>query len=253
MTRIDMLSSNLSAGMVEAVITVTLTVCLLVLRHLLSQKPIAMLLGSGKAGLGPFRWPLNGTPRMVAAHRLLVAVLLGGAAGSVALVLFGACGVVKLAGGANRVAAGIGVGVLAGAGLATAMVLITRRPGMIDRYPAMRPMRWTLGVALLDAGTWAVYLAAYEFLLRGLLLGVLVEAAGPIPALAVTVIVDMFAHVPQGRPETLGSSFSAVLFAVLVIVTGSILAPLIAHLAMALSVDLQCARAASRAGIYRSD
>ena len=103
MTRIDMLSSNLSAGMVEAVITVTLTVCLLVLRHLLSQKPIAMLLGSGKAGLGPFRWPLNGTPRMVAAHRLLVAVLLGGAAGSVALVLFGACGVVKLAGGANRV------------------------------------------------------------------------------------------------------------------------------------------------------
>ena len=249
MIRITPLTADLSAGALEAAVAVALTGCLLVLRHLLSSARVAALLGAGDAGAGdagagPFRWPLHGPPRMVAAHRLLVAALLGAPAAGAALILFGPRGVVALAAGGNRVAVALGLGALAGAALAALMAVLSRRADLCDRYPAMRPARWTLGVALLDAGTWAIYLAVYEFLLRGLLLGVLMAAVGPLAALVTTVLIDALAHVPQGRPETLGSAFSAALFAVLVLATGGIIAPLIAHLAMALSVDLWCARAA---------
>ena len=233
---------ELSAGAGDAVAAALLACCLLLLRHLLSQAPVAALLGSGEPGEGPFRWPLHGGPRLVGVHRLVAAALLGAPAAGGALILFGPGGLAELAGRGPGAGVALGAGAVAAAGLAMCMALVSRRPGLCDRYPAMRTGRWTIGVALLDAGTWAIYLTSYELLMRGLLLGVLAAALGPLPALAATVLVDALAHVPQGRPETLGAVGSAALFGALALATGGILAPFIAHLAMAVSVDLCCAR-----------
>ena len=240
---------ELTAGAGEAAAALLLAGCLLLLRHLLSQAPVAALLGSGEPGEGPFRWPLQGGPRLVGVHRLLAAVLLGAPATGAALVLFGPGGLAALAGPGARAGAALAAGAATAAVLASFMALISRQPGICERYPAMRAERWTIGVALLDAGTWTVYLASHELLMRGLLLGVLAAAIGPLPALAATVLVDALAHVPQGRPESLGSACSAVLFGALALATGGILAPFIAHLAMAVSVDLCCAR--RRAAVAR--
>lgn len=253
MNQIVLLMPDFLAGVFEAAFSVALVIFLLALRHLLSGKRVAVLLGSGTNIQGPFRWPLCGSPRMVASHRLLATALIGVPAGGSMLILFGPHAIIELTLSGSGLGAAFGIGALSGAALVSVMAVLSRQGDLSARYPAMRPVRWTAGIMVLNAGTWAVYLVAYEYLLRGVLLGVLWIVFGPLPALVVTALVDAIAHIPQGWPETLGAIFSASLFALMAFVTGGIIASFIAHLAMAVSVDVFCVRFESRAPVSRPD
>ena len=237
---------DLTVGLGQAVAVVLLTAILLVLRHLLSQESVVASLGWSTPNPGPFRWPLCGRPREVATHRLLAAILLGVPAVGLGFILFGLSGPLELTFREPGAVWAIGSGVVTAATLASFMAYISRWPDMCNRYPAMRPSRWTNSVTFLDVSTWAVYLATYEFLMRGLLLGALASAVGPLPALIATIIIDAMAHGPQGRQETIGSAGSAALFGILALATGGIMAPFIAHWAMAVSIDFCCARHRSK-------
>ena len=48
---------DISVGVGDAVVAALLTGCLLLTRHLLSQAPVAALLGSGEPGPGPSAGP----------------------------------------------------------------------------------------------------------------------------------------------------------------------------------------------------
>ena len=253
MVRIVSLEPDLSATAFELVIALVLAISLLLLRHLISNERVATFLGAGVTAEGPFRWPLSGSPRLVASHRLLAAALIGVPSTGTMIVLLGPRSIFELTLGGHQIGAALGIGALAGAVLASFMAVVSRQGSLSDRYPAMRPPHWTVRTALVNAGTWAIYLSTYEYLLRGVLLGIMSIVVGPLPALVVTVCVDALAHIPQGRLETLGSIFSATLFSLMAFATGGMIASFIAHLIMALSVDLFCARVASRSFVARTD
>lgn len=104
-----------------------------------------------------------------------------------------------------------------------------------EQYPEVRnfPLsRKKFGLYLVS---WMFYLLGYEFLFRGILFLFLAHTMGVAVALPINVALYTFAHIPKGAGETIGSFILGFVFCVAAIETGSIWAPFLMHLVMALS------------------
>lgn len=113
----------------------------------------------------------------------------------------------------------------------------SRSEGFVEHYPEAPVERWTTKRWLANAGAWAIYLAGYELLFRGLCLSVLVEAWGVSSGVAVTTALYAVAHLPKNMSESLGSFPMGVVLAALTLGSGSLGAAWMVHLLMALSAD----------------
>lgn len=115
--------------------------------------------------------------------------------------------------------------------------LASRGAAFANDYPEAPVKAWTRARWWTNAATWAVYLAGYELLFRGLCLAVLVDELGVVPGIAATTALYVLAHLPKSLAESLGSFPMGVVFAQQVLLGQSILLPWTLHCVMALSAD----------------
>ncbi len=105
----------------------------------------------------------------------------------------------------------------------------------LSRYPQIRTERWTWRILLLSAGSWTIFLIAYEFLFRGLLLFASLKVLDPISAIVLNTALYALAHFYKGPIEVFGAIPLGILLCYLTLLTGNIWSAVVIHLTMALS------------------
>jgi membrane protease YdiL (CAAX protease family) len=113
-----------------------------------------------------------------------------------------------------------------------------RKPSIIAVYPEIRVARWTGGLMVIEAATWALYLLGYETLFRGVLLLGLAESTGPVIATVVTVVLYSAAHIPKGMTETLAAIPFGIVLCIITLYTGNIWIAFFVHLVNALATSI---------------
>jgi membrane protease YdiL (CAAX protease family) len=119
----------------------------------------------------------------------------------------------------------------------TFIAAFSRTKGFGEHYPHMPLKRWTASTWLQNAGSWAVFLVAYEFLFRGFCLFTLAAAWGVWPAIAVTTALYVLTHLPANGSETLGSMLMGFGFGLLALAAGSFWPAAILHILIALTAE----------------
>ena len=113
-------------------------------------------------------------------------------------------------------------------------------PGIRAMYPELRRTTWNISTVAIAAGGWILYLTAYEYLFRGLLLFSCIEACGI--WLAVTINLALYAalHLPKGIKEAAATLPFGALICYLTIESGSIIPAVFLHALQAISCELFC-------------
>jgi len=127
------------------------------------------------------------------------------------------------------------------AGLAVILLLVNsysaKKSDLQQQYPQMRLQHWTGKRFLISSLGWTLYLLAYEYLFRGLLLFSSYEAFGIWPAIAINVAIYSAVHMPKGAGETIGAIPFGILSCLITLETGTILIPVFAHVVLAVSME----------------
>lgn len=115
--------------------------------------------------------------------------------------------------------------------------VISGKPENYKIYPHIRLGIWDYKTVALNSISWIVYLLAYEFIFRGVLLFACARTFDISIAIGINVIIYAIAHIPNGKMETIGSIPIGILLCYITISTGSIWSAFVLHLIMALSND----------------
>lgn len=113
----------------------------------------------------------------------------------------------------------------------------SQKPENFRIYPQIRENPWTIKTVVINTGSWLVYLFAYEFLFRGLLLFTLYIALGLWSAIVITTCLYVLVHIPKGLKEAMGALPFGVVLGLITIEAGSIWPALFIHSVLALSTD----------------
>ncbi len=114
----------------------------------------------------------------------------------------------------------------------------SRREDVYSRIPHMRLSRWGPKEVLIGVGGWALYLLAYEFIFRGLLLFSTVAAFGVWPAIAINLLLYAAFHIPNGKKETLAAIPFGLVLCVVSLLTGSFWMAFLLHLVLSTSTEM---------------
>ena len=90
---------------------------------------------------------------------------------------------------------------------------------------------------IVNALAWTAYMIGYEFMYRGILLTVCVDAFGFWPAVAVNLSFYSATHIAKGKTETIGTFPCGLVLCLITVYTGSIGTALLTHLTLALTND----------------
>ncbi len=82
---------------------------------------------------------------------------------------------------------------------------------------------------------WVIYLVAYEFLFRGILLFECYYAFGLWPAICINVAFYSAIHMPDGKDQVIGALIFGTVAGYLAITLGTILVPIIMHITLSIS------------------
>jgi membrane protease YdiL (CAAX protease family) len=108
-----------------------------------------------------------------------------------------------------------------------------RKPTSLINYPQIRAKIWNRNTVIINAATWVIYLAGYEFLFRGILLFPLVHAMGAWPAIAINIAMYSATHIPKGLEETIGAILLGLVLCILTLLSGTIWIALFVHIIVA--------------------
>jgi membrane protease YdiL (CAAX protease family) len=122
----------------------------------------------------------------------------------------------------------------------TLNVFNAKNPGIRAIYPELRLVEWKTGHLAIAIGGWIIYLAAYEYLFRGLLLFTCLEAWGMWPAVVINLALYAALHLPKGMKEAIAAIPFGALICYLTIKSGSILPAIFIHSLQAVSVEMFC-------------
>lgn len=126
------------------------------------------------------------------------------------------------------------------------VALQARKPSFRAFYPEVR-VPLVGRTAAWNAVAWVAYLIAYELFFRGFLVLGLAPLVGWLPAMAISLMGYVWVHLGKHPGEAIGTLFSGSYFGFVALHTGSILGPILAHIAVALASDHLAARAARKA------
>ncbi len=107
----------------------------------------------------------------------------------------------------------------------------------LKNYPQIRIKNWNPALIFINIISWSLYLLAYEFLFRGVLLLGLNAIYGAWPAITINIAIYSLAHFPKGKKEALGAIPIGLTLSILTLNSGTIWIAFFAHLTMALSND----------------
>lgn len=105
-------------------------------------------------------------------------------------------------------------------------------------YPQLRIKTWGIPLYLFNLLVWGIYLAAYEFLFRGLLFFPLFEYMELWQVFAINTLLYSLAHVPKGRKETLAAIPFGLILCWVTHYTQSVFPAFLIHLTAAFSNDI---------------
>ena len=108
-----------------------------------------------------------------------------------------------------------------------------RKPRNLVNYPEIRARTWTRKTAFMNALGWAMYLFAYEFLFRGVLLFPLAKYLGVWPAIAINIALYSANHIAKGLDETLGAIILGFVLCLLTLKSGTIWTAYFVHVSLA--------------------
>ncbi|MFC2118762.1 lysostaphin resistance A-like protein [Bacteroidota bacterium] len=112
-----------------------------------------------------------------------------------------------------------------------------RKPKNYVVYPHIRAEVWNSGLIIKNAISWILYLFAYEFLFRGILLFACIPVLGVWPAIAVNITIYSCTHIPKGLTEAVAAIPFGIILCLITISTGNIWVAVFAHIFLALSND----------------
>jgi membrane protease YdiL (CAAX protease family) len=101
----------------------------------------------------------------------------------------------------------------------------------------MKITDWNFQLFGIDAFGWGIYLLAYEFLFRGILLFASYHSFGFWPAIAVNVVIYSAIHMINSKEEAIGAIIFGSIAAYFALSQGTILIPVFMHIALSLSSD----------------
>lgn len=126
-------------------------------------------------------------------------------------------------------------------GLGGALVLMNwfaaRRPETLAYYPQVRAKEWTPKLVFHNTLAWVLYLFAYEFLFRGLLLVSCLAVLDPWVAISINIALYSATHIPKGFTESMVTIPFGIGICILTIGSGAIWIAWLVHVAVALSND----------------
>ncbi len=96
---------------------------------------------------------------------------------------------------------------------------------------------WNLSLFGINAFGWIIYLLGYEFLFRGLLLFECYNSFGFWPAIAINVVIYSAIHMINSRDEAIGALIFGSIACYFTLQQGTILIPVMMHIALSLSSD----------------
>ena len=112
-----------------------------------------------------------------------------------------------------------------------------------SQYPQFKVEQWTIFHKFTTYSTWILYIAAYEFMFRGVLLFGTIEEMGLYPAIILNVFLYAFVHIPKGWKEVLGCVLLGPVLCILALKTQNIAIPILVHLSLCLSNEFFSIRA----------
>lgn len=122
----------------------------------------------------------------------------------------------------------------------TLNIFNSRNADLRAMYPELRLKDWTLTGLAIATGGWILYLAAYEYLFRGLLLLSCLEAFGLWPAITINLALYAALHLPKGMKEAIAAIPFGALICYLTIESQSILPAILLHSVQAVSCEIFC-------------
>ena len=102
-------------------------------------------------------------------------------------------------------------------------------------YPQIRKEEWSFSLLACSGFTWVIYLCAYEFLLRGVLLFSTLSILDQTATIVLNVAIYAFIHLPKGTKETLASIPFGIVMCILTLASQSIWPAVFLHIVLALS------------------
>lgn len=118
--------------------------------------------------------------------------------------------------------------------------------GDFGRYPELDIPLWSTSTFILHISMWMLYLYAYEWMFRGILLFILSDSLGLPIAIAINCTIYALVHVPKGAGEAFGALVLGFLLCLLTLYSHSFFFAWIIHCALAITNGLS-------AWYYRSD
>lgn len=109
------------------------------------------------------------------------------------------------------------------------------RENNLDMYPQIRKRQWSVSLVIGSSMTWLVYLFAYEFLFRGILLFTSLTALTEMTSITLNVSIYTLFHIPKGMKETLASIPFGIILCLVTIEAGSFWIAFLLHSLLALS------------------
>ena len=101
----------------------------------------------------------------------------------------------------------------------------------------MKITEWNASFFAINAFGWILYLLAYEFLFRGILLFECNNSFGFWPAIAINVTIYSAIHMINSKAEAIGALLFGTIACYFALRQGTILIPVIMHIALSLSSD----------------
>src|SRR5690554_1782198 len=124
---------------------------------------------------------------------------------------------------------------IAGLVLLTAFILFFHHRGKPHRSTLqLNPEQWNSSLFMLNVLGWSLYLVAYEFLFRGILLFECYEYFGFWPAVAVNVSIYSAIHMVSGKDQAIGALIFGTIACYFALTRGTILIPVFMHLSVSI-------------------
>jgi membrane protease YdiL (CAAX protease family) len=117
------------------------------------------------------------------------------------------------------------------------VLFLTRKTNPQGNSLQIDATEWSWGMFVFNALGWMIYLVAYEFLFRGILLYECFNSFGFWPAIAVNVVVYSAIHMVNGKEQAVGALVFGTIACYFTLTRGTLLIPVFMHITLSVFSD----------------
>jgi membrane protease YdiL (CAAX protease family) len=122
-------------------------------------------------------------------------------------------------------------------GAITTILFLNQKINKLNNTVQIKLAEWNLLLFFVNAFGWIIYLSAYEFLFRGILLFECYHSFGFWPAVAINVTIYSAIHMVNGKAQAIGALIFGGIACYLTLSVGSLLIPILMHVSLSIISD----------------